>query len=37
MTLVHSDLPDTEAGRGHERGLEVLLDILGILKWLRKE
>jgi uncharacterized protein YndB with AHSA1/START domain len=27
MTLVHSDLPDTEDGRGHERGWSFFLDI----------
>jgi uncharacterized protein YndB with AHSA1/START domain len=27
MTLVHSDLPDTEGGRGHEKGWSYFLDI----------
>jgi uncharacterized protein YndB with AHSA1/START domain len=27
MTLVHSDLPDTEGGRGHEKGWNYFLDI----------
>jgi uncharacterized protein YndB with AHSA1/START domain len=27
MTLVHSGLPDTDAGRGHERGWKYFLDI----------
>lgn len=27
MTLVHSGLPDTEAGRAHERGWKYFLDI----------
>ena len=27
MTLVHSGLPDTEAGRGHEKGWKYFLDI----------
>ena len=27
MTLVHSDLPDTERGRGHEKGWNYFLDI----------
>jgi hypothetical protein len=27
MTLVHSGLPDTEGGRGHERGWNYFLDI----------
>lgn len=26
MTLVHSDLPDTERGRGHEKGWNYFLD-----------
>jgi uncharacterized protein YndB with AHSA1/START domain len=26
MTLVHSDLPDTEGGRGHENGWNFILD-----------
>jgi uncharacterized protein YndB with AHSA1/START domain len=26
MTLVHSDLPDTEGGRGHEKGWNFFLD-----------
>jgi len=27
MTLVHSDLPDTEGGRGHEKGWNYFLNI----------
>jgi uncharacterized protein YndB with AHSA1/START domain len=27
MTLVHSDLPDTDGGRGHEKGWNYFLDI----------
>jgi uncharacterized protein YndB with AHSA1/START domain len=27
MTLVHSDLPDTEGGRGHEKGWNYFLDL----------
>ena len=27
MTLVHSGIPDTEAGRGHEKGWNYFLDI----------
>jgi uncharacterized protein YndB with AHSA1/START domain len=27
MTLVHSDLPDTKDGRGHERGWNYFLDL----------
>ena len=27
MTLVHSDLPDTDRGRGHEKGWNYFLDI----------
>jgi uncharacterized protein YndB with AHSA1/START domain len=27
MTLVHSGIPDTEAGRGHEKGWKYFLDI----------
>ena len=27
MTLVHSDLPDTDGGRGHEKGWNHFLDI----------
>jgi uncharacterized protein YndB with AHSA1/START domain len=27
MTLVHSDLPDTEGGRGHEKGWNYFFDI----------
>jgi uncharacterized protein YndB with AHSA1/START domain len=27
MTLVHSDLPDTQGGRGHEKGWDYFLDI----------
>jgi hypothetical protein len=27
MALVHSDLPDTESGRGHERGWNYFLDV----------
>ena len=27
MTLVHSDLPDTDSGRGHEKGWNYFLDI----------
>jgi hypothetical protein len=26
MTLVHSDLPDTDGGRGHEKGWNFFLD-----------
>jgi uncharacterized protein YndB with AHSA1/START domain len=26
MTLVHSDLPDTDGGRGHEKGWNYILD-----------
>lgn len=28
MTLVHSDLPDTDRGRGHEKGWDYFLEIL---------
>ena len=27
MTLVHSDLPDTDSGRGHEKGWNYFLGI----------
>ena len=27
MTLVHTGIPDTEAGRGHEKGWKHFLDI----------
>jgi hypothetical protein len=27
MTLVHSGIPDTEAGRGHQKGWNYFLDI----------
>jgi uncharacterized protein YndB with AHSA1/START domain len=27
MTLMHSDLPDTEGGRGHEKGWNYFLDV----------
>jgi uncharacterized protein YndB with AHSA1/START domain len=27
MTLVHSDIPDTDRGRGHEKGWNYFLDI----------
>jgi hypothetical protein len=27
MTLVHTGIPDTEAGRGHEKGWKYFLDI----------
>jgi uncharacterized protein YndB with AHSA1/START domain len=27
MTLVHSDIPDTDAGKGHEKGWNYFLDI----------
>jgi uncharacterized protein YndB with AHSA1/START domain len=29
MTLVHSDLPDTDGGRGHEKGWSYFLEIFG--------